>query len=248
MKKRSDGDGVDTLIRGAAARYFLLFFLAAGAVAAQPSGQVSGVIQVDAGAALAGAVVTATHVFSPSGAPLQKPAYTISKAEGSFVFGGLAAGTYRFCVQVTGSDVLDPCLWPSTSPSAIVNLAQGQQVAGFAITVKRGVPVYVRMDDPSSLMQTPQTPGKSTAILVSVAEPRGMMHHAAVVANDASGRTYRVVVPADSSLNLLVHSPNVQLNDAQGNPLAAQPAPTPFQVSHGSPAQLFRFSVQGMTP
>jgi hypothetical protein len=215
---------------------------------AQPTGQVSGIIQVDAGAALAGAVVTATHVFSPSGDPLQKPAYTISKAGGSFVFGGLAAGTYRFCVQVTGSDVLDPCLWPSTAPSAIVNLAQGQQVAGFAITVKRGVPVYVRMDDPAGFMQNQQTSGKSTAILVSVAEPRGIMHHSAVVVDDASGRTYRIVVPADTSLNLLVQSPNVQLNDAQGAQLAAQPAPTPFQVSHGTPAQLFRFSVQGMAP
>lgn len=214
-------------------------------MAATPTGQVRGAVRVD-DKPLAGALVTAVHAFSPSREALQKPAYTVSKADGSFVFDGLAAGSYRFCVQVAGSDLLDPCHWSSAPP--LVNLAQGQKFGDLAITVKRGTVVQVRLDDDGGLMSNRQQSGKPLGLVVGVWAPGGRFHPATAMVDDSRGRTYGLVVPVDTSLNLVVRSQNVQMNDSHGQAVSAQAAPQQFRVSRGGTPPVFRFQVSGVGP
>src|SRR5688500_3329755 len=58
-----------------------------------------------------------------------------SQADGAFFLRGLASGSFRICVLVKDSDLLNPCQWSPSPP--LVNLTPGQLVPGFRIVLQR---------------------------------------------------------------------------------------------------------------
>jgi hypothetical protein len=92
-------------------------------------------------ARLSGAIVTA-YRRSPE-TPVYRSQST-TDANGAFSLGSLPAGTYNICVQVPGSNYLDPCTW-TTSPTSVV-VADGKTVGGNTIRLISGGILKVRRE------------------------------------------------------------------------------------------------------
>lgn len=172
---------------------------AARTMPAQSAGQVRGIIRVGGGQPLGGAMVTGARTFPPVGGPLQQPASTISRGDGSIVY---------------------------------------DEKSRTAVQAHEG--------DSTNLKHSRQQGSKSVGLLIGVGAPQGMFHHASVVLDDEMGRTYRVVVPFDNPVSLLVKGNELKLDDDKGKPLAANAPAQTIQVNRSDAAKVFRFNVKGV--
>src|SRR6266511_345944 len=126
-------------------RLFLLpmLFLSCSYLMAQfgpLTGSIRGVVVNEGGGPIEGAFVVADRI---------PPAIRFSQTAksgpgGAFQVDGLPPGTYRFCVQVPGDDLLDPCHWSATQTT--VTLSAGQTSAGNRIVLKRASKLQIRIE------------------------------------------------------------------------------------------------------
>lgn len=207
----------------------------------QTSAQVQGILE-ESKKPLSGAVLTAIHLFSPTGAGLSAPVVAVSGADGSFVFDGLAAGSYRVCVRLVGSDVLDPCEWSEAPP--LVNVDAGQKVTGFEVTVTRGAYVHVQVEDASRKLRDGERSGKPVVLLAGVWDQRGMFHPLQVVADGGRDRVYRLAVPSERTLKFQLRTNKLKLEDERGRSLTGKEPAQEFRVTRGGPDTYFRFKVK----
>ena len=121
----------------------------------QATGKISGVVTDEAGTAVPGAYVT--YFRTPNAptdtVPVGEGQYTA--ATGQYSFANLIPATYGLCVQVAPSRGFPPlCGWTFTVTPPRTTLVAGQS-ATINITIRRGLRVQVRLNDPSKLLLTP---------------------------------------------------------------------------------------------
>jgi hypothetical protein len=137
--------------------------------------------------------------------------------DGTFIMGGLRAGTYQLCIQGLPEGLLDPCFW-SAKPLT-QSLASGATITGLNLVALQGVALDIRVVDAQRLLAAQP---KLNDIVIGVA-PLGNRPFvpARTVSVDNSGRTLRVNVPKDKLLKLSVDTAALSLSDDRGTSYAA---------------------------
>jgi len=211
----------------------VLLFGGAGrqALLAQSLGSIAGTVAGDDGRPLA-VVVTALAI-----PPLHPSVSVTSSPNGAFTLGNLAPGTYQLCAETGGAGFLDPCAWEPIPLTA--QIAAGQALTGYRLTVKRGTPLRVRINDAAGALSasTPPPAGRTQpTLLLGVVTARGLFHLLATTGKDAAGFDRQVTVPQNAAVRLHVSGQGLQITD--GNGAAVNPGITTVAAGAGSAAPI----------
>jgi len=202
------------------------------------TGEIKGTVTTSTGTAVPQAFIVATH----SGATHN----TRSGSDGSFTFSGLAAGTYRVCVQALEGSLLDPCQWSS---APIATVTAGQTVSVGTIQVVGGQRLYVNLLDDVGALSANAGPGKTPGahILIGV-WAGGLFHPLRLRSQNSGGWNLDLVVPVNTALNLTVSSTDFALTDSQGNKVnPSAGASVAVQAVSGTNPAPYVFHVTGFT-
>lgn len=201
-----------------------LILLAPPWVAAQAPASVGGRVLVGPGNSRP--LAQAAVVLSPQTADAEGRATypaTMADAQGEFRFATVPPGTYSICVVVpTGVAALDPCNWPEHA--VVVTLAPGQAVTDFVVRLERAARLRVRVDDPDRLVVTPararaaQTAGNNQ-LEIGTWNAAGLRVAARLVADDAAGVDYELIVPRGRDLQLRALAEGLRVQDEAGEAL-----------------------------
>jgi hypothetical protein len=223
-------------LSGGSLRILLGLYLPAASLFAQ-AGSVTGLVTDESAKPIAGALITAHRATLPAASGSATAA-----VQGTFQIGGLAPGSYTVCVQVPGTDFLDTCEWAILPPR--VDVKAGQAVTGLRFKLKKGAILHVRLNDPRKLLE-PAASGKTVPyVLMGVQTAKGLLHPAALVSKDATGRTHAVMVPFDTPLKFTLYSPHVALADEKGAPAGHGPI-VPITLPSGASPKPLTFNVTG---
>ena len=208
-----------------------------------PASSIQGVVVNPTGEPVAGAMIWAIRTFSS--APVTAPVVVSvnTDANGVYLFPNLAPASYRICVGAEGAMLLDPCGWSPNPP--VWNLESGQ-AARVNIQLVRGVFVHVRVDDPSGAMTKLEQSSSGSALIVSGSSSSGRRIHFLEAATDATGRTFRALVPTGASVQVQLGTP-LSVKDGLGNSVSSIATPgvtTPVAVSGSAIEQTVRLTVQ----
>ena len=189
-----------------------LFSAAAGSLFAQGTASISGTMIGDDGATLAGIVTI--HRMVP---PLASGRVEAGK-DGSFTISNLPAGTYAVCATVQGRRYMDPCAW-SAAPTT-VQVSAGQAVTGYQLTLNKGEPVQVRLNDPGSALAAVAQPNQTVPhVLLGFFTTRGLFEPLVETGKDATGHNLQGFIPPNTPVPLYVGGKGVQVADSTGKAL-----------------------------
>jgi hypothetical protein len=162
--------------------------------------------------------------------PLRASGSARSAANGTFTISNLSPGTYDICAQVASAGYLDPCAW---EPIPVrVQIVAGQSLAGYQLVANLGMPLQVRINDPSGVLSAtaPLSAGQaSPSLLVGVFSARGLFQLLVTTSVDAGGRNMQIAVPQNAAARLYVGGQGVQITNASGT--AINPAGTATTVT-----------------
>jgi hypothetical protein len=200
-----------------------LALLAFIGLAQQPqpfNGSVSGTVAGEDGTAIVGATI-ALRLAPPTTSRMvrqQTNWATVTVTGGAFQLAGLPQGVYSVCPHLDNSTWLSPCEWNFPTPLATISSSNPNPTV--TITLKRGVAVPVRIDDPGQFL--PQNEGATprAGLLLMLSGPGLFFRLVPLVSQDSTGRSYQIVVPPNTPLTLLVQSSFYHLNDATGTALS----------------------------
>jgi hypothetical protein len=164
---------------------------------------------------LAGATITAVRV-TPAIPPFTATALTGSN--GAFVLSGLPTGQFGLCIATKGN-VLDPCQWRSFLTT--VNVKTGSTTSGVSIQAKAGSNFTLRLNDIGQFLISAVSTQKAPHIVVGVFDGSSVFHPAQE-SRDSTGITYRISIPYDVPLKLVVVSPHATLSNTLGAALPLQ--------------------------
>ncbi|MBI1898206.1 MAG: carboxypeptidase regulatory-like domain-containing protein [Acidobacteria bacterium] len=208
------------------------------------TGVITGSLTGDDGTHIGGGYVTLRRL-PPHPQRVRQTSWTaVTAAGGAFRFEGLNDGTYQLCAQVPRSTWLNPCEWGAQPPVVVLSAAQGFAVV--TLVIKKAAVVPIRLDDPGQLLAQDEgrTPGAN--LLIGVANDARWFRPAAVTSRDVGGKNYQVLVPFNSTVNIIVSSPFFQLADAGGVPLPRTRATAiPVTVPAGQQPAPIRLRVTG---
>lgn len=212
-----------------------------------PGAMVFGIVQSNAGAPIPGAWVT---IYRDTIDP-DKPAPpfmsgTASWKDGAFAFTGLEAGVYHFCASLPGSTWLNPCDWETKRVTAQLNA--NQIMKDVVVSLKRGIALPIRIDDPGGLLDENEKSRAGAHVLVGVGTASGMFQPAAVTANDKQGRTHEVLIPFDAPVKLVVQSDLFQMANDKGVAFTAGRNESTVNIPTGSSASTITVKVTGIKP
>lgn len=207
---------------------------------------IAGTVLGEDGSAVAGSYVTLHLLLTPGPAMRQHfqtqwGAY--SDKSGSFRFNGLRNGSYRLCVQAPATAWLDPCEWGLAIPS--VALTDKQRSQTIAISLKQGVEVPIRIDDPGQVLV--QNEGKTAGahLLIGVRTAASTFRTAILTSQEGTARTLKVVIPFDKLIILSAASAFYKLADSNGTPFSKPGVAIPLLVPAGQTPATVRLSVAG---
>lgn len=132
--------------------------------------------------------------------------------DGSFAVSGLTAGVCQVCADLPGQELLDPCLWNRTPVPVLV---RDQPLSGMSVQLKQGAELTIRIDDARQILAAAERNG-SGHLLVGVWTATGLFVPARVTAEDATGRTYSLTMPAGVSAKISITPSGMRLQDAAG--------------------------------
>jgi len=232
-------------------RLVLLFSGAVYAAVAQPgppvAGTISGILKGEDGSVIAGATIF-LNLTPPSVSRIPPPRTSwsvVTTTGGAFQLGALPPGTYTLCPRVPNSTWLNPCEWSLPTPRATISNTMPN--ASVTITLQRGVPVPVRVDDSSQLLAQNEGKTAGAGLLVGVSSPGYFFRLVPLVSDDTSGRNYQIVVPFNTQLTLVIHPSLYQVNDATGHALGTGVSTKiPVFIPTGQQATPIGFSVTGI--
>jgi hypothetical protein len=182
------------------------------------SGAISGNLRGEDGTSIAGASISLQLAsLPPSGRLPSFPSSAKSGADGSYSFGGLHAGPYRICAQAPGTVWLNPCDWGLQVPAAALTAAQ--KSVSLAVTMKKGVALPIRVDDPTQLLSNNEGKTPGAHLLIGVASDALVFHHATLVSTDSAGRNFEIVIPFGAPINLVVNGGFFLVSNVLGQPL-----------------------------
>ena len=208
-------------------------------------GVIEGLLKGEDGTAIVGGHVTLHRMPPYPPGRLRRTIWVAtSGVSGSFRFDALYFGPYRLCVQVPGSTWLNPCEWGLRPPT--VMLSTPQPSASVTITVKKGVAVPIRVDDPGQLLSQHEGKTPGAHLLLGVSNDVLVFHPAPLTSQDSNGRNHQILIPFDATVKLVVSSSFFQLNDAAGIPLPRTGSiAIPVNVQTGQQPIPIKFTVTG---
>src|SRR5882724_11134675 len=169
------------------------------------NGTISGALKGEDGTAIIGGTISLHLVqrVSPKIARQTTDWATVTGASGAFQFTGLPEGSYTLCPRVPNSTWLNPCEWNFPTPTATIS--RSNPSASAIITLKAGAAVPIRIVDAGQLLA--QNEGKTPAagFLLGVSSPGFFFRRVPLASQDSSGRNYRIVVPFNTQLTLVLH-------------------------------------------
>ena len=156
-------------------RSLLVFSLVVSAAPGQygppVAGTITGVLKGEDGSAIAGATIY-LHLTPPSVSRIPPPKTSwsaVTTTGGAFQLSGLPPGTYTLCPRVLNSTWLSPCEWGLPTPAATISSSAPH--ATTTITLKRGAPVPVRVDDVGQLLAQNEGKTAGAGLLLGVSSP-----------------------------------------------------------------------------
>jgi hypothetical protein len=179
------------------------------------TGFITGAVKGEDGSAIAGAQI-ALYLRSPqflSARHVRTTWNTVTDAVATFRVEGLSQGEYRICVEVPESTWLNQCEWGIES-AAFVSISAGQPTASIEVTLKRGVAVPIRIDDPDRLLSTHEGKTRGAHLMLGVANDARVFRSAKHVSQDVSGQDMHVIIPFNRAIKLVVYSSFFRLNYA----------------------------------
>jgi Carboxypeptidase regulatory-like domain len=210
--------------------------LLAQTVSVAGTGNVTGTVADDSGAAVEGALVTVFSMPTTTAATMKPVAVTAaSGTAGAFQITGLPPGRYEICVNKPAANLLDPCTWADGLPwvtgstlIAVANVTAGTTASGIKAVAIRGVPITVRVADATDIIG--QNGGRSD-ILIGIRHGGAPFISAGQPAADAAGKTYSLVVPAGKTTNISAYSKAFVLADQNGKEFATSEVSLPAAAS-----------------
>jgi hypothetical protein len=181
---------------------------------------------------------------------------TKTGGDGAFQIQGLTAGNFTLCVQASGDQYLDPCLWNGTPVR--VTVTSGQTISGISVKVTAASILNVQVQDAQKVLSQKTKDGRRPELSLGVWGPKGLYYPAHASGSTSTGTglkggitsyNYRLAVPRDTALNFYIASHDVKLGDASGAALPANAGQQAFQhaTSDVNPKS-FAFSVLGLLP
>ena len=151
--------------------------------------------------------------------PLRAAGRAESGADGTFSVTNLLPGAYNICVDVRGGGYLDPCAWEPVL--AKVQLSGGQALSGYHASVKKGAALFVRVNDPTGLLNAISIPNGISAIavpklLVGIFTARGLFQPLVISSKDITGTTQQATVAQGVPSSLFVSGQGIQVTDSAG--------------------------------
>jgi len=140
---------------------------------------------------------------------------TASGSTGSFQLSGVPAGNYQICVTVQSGAFIDPCLWNTSG--ATIALAASQSLAGQVITVQQAAILHVRINDPQSLINIPQSNGAPRGILMGVFALGSRFYSLLPMSTDSNGFDEQIAIPGGTSVPFTIMPLGLSLTDSSGN-------------------------------
>jgi hypothetical protein len=209
------------------------------------TGVIDGRLVGEDGPVIAGGGVTMRLVRPTRKAGFQRTEWAAtSDASGAFRFEAVPSGDYLLCAYVPHSTWLNPCEWGLPTPA--VTLSDVRTRANLTITLRKGVAVTIRIEDPNQLLPLHEGRTAGARLLLGVGSAGFVFRFVPVVSQDASGRDQRLVIPYDTPVNLVVRSTFFQVIDAMGAPLRRDEATLiPLAVQSGQQVAPIRFTVTG---
>lgn len=194
----------------------------AGNLLAQESGEavkgqtVSGVVQTLSGEPVAGAMVWLQPLTAKE---MIKTSLTASSdAGGKFAVKNVPEGTYRVCIPQSSTGVLDPCLWGGFPVK--VEVTSKAPPAEARVAVNQGVELTLAIRDSAKLLPAhDERKADRPALMIGVMRPGVPFIQMRLVGSSEDGRQYRLFVPSEVNLDLMVASEDFEFEEdkAEGN-------------------------------
>jgi hypothetical protein len=181
---------------------------------------------------------------NPTPGSREKPFYksTLTGPDGVYQFRA-PPGSFRMCAQLPNSDLLDNCTWES---AAAVRTDGKQRTLAAPITLKRGVPVEVYLEDAGKLLADVESKGRKTPLLIGFRGKHGMFVPMKPHSKTEKGREFRLLVPRDTRLDLSISSRSVSIANDKGVALdVASGKGTNLLISGSRTSRRYVFRVTG---
>jgi hypothetical protein len=183
------------------------------------AGSISGTVKGADGSSVTGGVVTAHFGTGAVTSRFGRTSVSVAiRPDGTFQLAPLGEGGYGICVEVPSTIWLGSCEWGNKGTS--VSLTQSQPSATISVVLTKGAAVRLRVNDSAGLLTANEAKTPGAHLLVGVGMDNLLFRPAAIVSQDAAGRTYQVVVPFDRSVQISVASAHFQLSEVTGKALA----------------------------
>ena len=206
-------------------------------------GAVSGHVYGPDGKGLKDTVVWA-NVVSPLPRPVDRNSEipvpkTLSAADGSFALAHMPDGDFVLCAWNKVVAALNPCGWAG---APLVKLTNGLNATGQSIHMAAAATLQVHLDDPSGLLAA--NAGKAgTGLIIGVNGPHGFVP-LPIISSTGTSRDYKILVPFDTALNVMVSTQYFKLADAQGFALSGA-APIGVSIPTGKQASVVSLRITG---
>lgn len=179
--------------------------------------EISGTVRGDDGSPVSDAIISLTALPPYETKSRIRQWSVVTSIGGRFTLQGLYLGHFQTCVQVPGTAWLDPCRWGGGP--FVVRLTNTNSTATTALTLRRGAALTLRVNDQSGLLDGNEGVTPGAHLLLGLTNDGGAWEPALPLSKDVAGRTYRVLVPFDRSLKIVVASRLFSLADGANVPL-----------------------------
>ncbi len=208
-------------------------------------GTISGTVYGPDAKPLAGTTVWA-NLVSPAPRPVDRNSKipvltTVTAADGSYTLSNVPTGEYVVCARNAAVAALNPCPWGG---APLVQITSGRtNMSGEAIRMAAGATLQVHLDDPAGLLDANAAkPGAS--LLLGLATQHGFMP-LPITASTGNSRDYKLLVPFNTTHNVMISTRYFKLSDATGAPFSAASPTISVTIQSGTQTSVINLRVVG---
>lgn len=210
-------------------------------------GSLAGVVTGTDGKLISEATVEATLMDPSSRVPSRRPGVPFVRSattgpDGSFRLDKLPPGMYALCVQLSESEWLSSCTW---GRQPVVAEATEPGSDPITIALRKGAAISVQIEDIDGALARHEEKTAGAHLLVGVGGDDLLFRPAPLATAGGATRLYRVLVPFDTSIKLVVGSTLFRLADESGAPIESMTKVMPVRVATGQVLPPVRLLVTG---
>jgi hypothetical protein len=164
---------------------------------------------------------------------------SVTDAGGQISFSGLPFGIYSVCVEPRNQIFVEPCRW---FPPDTIHLTNQNTSGTVNLTVLRGIPVDIRINDPEGLLASS---AGGIGLLVGVVTPLGPVI-LRPGAQDSGGFNYRIIAPSSVAASIQVSAGALRIADATGSAVnfASSLSAPSFNLAPAAASQSFQYTLR----